>query len=158
MRVYRVEHAVSHYGPYSHFDYTNPSATERLRNALHLASITPRHPIPEEDPKLEAWTRLSLKEQQDEYIFGFASREQLLAWFDNAALRDHLHTMEFIVAEYEALDVYVGGQQVIFHKSAARIITYPILNLYAPSQPDYAVGQLQGYTLAGPSPKDAVSL
>lgn len=127
MRIYRVEHGVSHHGPYAHHDHNNPEATARLKNALYINSLSAyKHPIPEEDTLLWPWCELPLKAQQEEYIFGFASLDQLLDWFDSLELRQHLRQEGFIIAQYETENVYIGSKQVIFHRSAIRINTEPI--------------------------------
>lgn len=103
--LYRIAHPKDELGPYyglyrdqyrfddGTFDDDRPVPTEDGCNALPPGSI------------------------RSEWIFGFSSMAQLMAWFD-APRRSWLQRMGFRVEVWEADHVLRCGHQALFHKSA----------------------------------------
>lgn len=82
-----------------------------------------RHPGPESD--VPGWRALSDACQSDPYVCGFASMDQLLAWFDSEAVRGAMHELGAEVLEYEIDESHVlkGGCQVVFLKTEASLVS-----------------------------------
>jgi hypothetical protein len=80
-----------------------------------------RHPTPRRD--VPAWCNLAMENMPEamRYYCGFASTDQLLAWFDSEALRTAMNDVGITLYEYEVADEYVmhGEYQVMFRKDLA---------------------------------------
>jgi hypothetical protein len=118
MLVYRIEDATNE-GPYN-----GPLRIE-AREALPclgagICEVEARHPMPCDDIPLWDCKR------SEAMRFGFASLEQLHAWF-NAEERETLSGIGFSLATYDAGDVLPGGRQVAFNfYTAKRVSTQPL--------------------------------
>lgn len=132
--VYRIEHRESRRGPFSGPEgYYNDLA----RDVGHPDCY--RLPGPtidcgdgtEDGSELrEVWR--SRERYLGDYHFGFASRQQLVAWFTSASGRSYLAQCGFHVAAYQVArsDLLMGNHQVAFNSRAAQLIgSYDLLTL-----------------------------
>ncbi len=112
MKVFRVE-TLDGAGP-----YRNTAIGYEL---CSLHGGTANHPGPFDDRTADGNRLINFLLQNKSYFFGFASLEQLLAWFlDELEL---LAQHGFIVSVYESSQVVCGKFQVIFIKQSSPIET-----------------------------------
>ncbi len=112
MKVFRIENS-NGTGPYRH--------SEIGSELCRINSGTTNHPGPSSDKDSEGKPLCNFLWQDRSYIFGFASLEQLLAWFldELELLRSH----GFVVSVYESSQVVEGRFQVIFIRESDPIET-----------------------------------
>ena len=112
MRVFRVETTIGE-GPYRHAGVGSELCKRHCGNA--------HHPGPFDDRNVEGDRLINFLWQDRSFVFGFASLEQLLAWFveELELLAQH----EFVVSVYESSQVVYGKFQVIFIKESPSVET-----------------------------------
>ena len=112
MRVFRVETPTGD-GPYRH-TAVGYELCNRHGGTVH-------HPGPFNDRNTDGDRLISFLWQNKSYVFGFASLEQLLAWFieELELLAQH----GFIVSVYESSQFVCGKFQVIFIKESGPVET-----------------------------------
>lgn len=111
MKVFRIENSGG-FGPYRH---------DKIGSELcRIHSGTTNHPGLWSDKDTNG-KLLGFSITSSDYVFGFASLEQLLAWFieELELLAQH----EFVVSVYESSQVVCGNFQVIFIKESGPVET-----------------------------------
>lgn len=106
MLVYRVEHPLTHEGPYKHLSIRSEHTDITAKMVRKHNNDIANHPTPHND---------GLRMQNpDAYHCGFATLHAMRRWFDGYL--DELHRIGFVLAELEVLDsgVFSGRKQVIF--------------------------------------------
>jgi hypothetical protein len=120
MRVYRIEHAITHEGPYVWADSRPGTALDAMMER-HNCDIT-YHPTPRNNGMGKTW---------DEWTnprCGFPCLEWLEAWFQGWL--NPLHDLDFEIVEVEAEEYQTGIRQTIYPADKATWVrSFPITEL-----------------------------
>lgn len=152
MRIYRIEDSRG-LGPYHE---SSPMLRVWRWGAEGPFDIAGKHPSPDHDSGLRNWwlahvTRAPDEETLDAIRFGFASLEQLHAWFYNDDWFTSMDKNGFHLRIYDVSDdnVIKGRAQVIFYKDAAKLVGAESLKgLILPEQ-KFIKAPRGGYTFVG---------
>jgi hypothetical protein len=120
MKVYRFENA-NRQGPY-HYSFQRQS-TSYIYDWMRREHNNQTQPCPWDDQGMKsAWINLPGR-KADEYIFGFASMEQLTSWF-NPDEQAALTNMGAKLREFEVdpANVIIGEKQVAFIRPITALV------------------------------------
>lgn len=108
MLVYRVEHPLTHEGPYRHLSMRNEHTRITEKMVTRHNNDRYNHPTPYNDGIRNNWR---------ECCCGFSTLDSLHRWFDGYL--EELHHIGFALAKIEVPndDVAFGEKQVVFRPS-----------------------------------------
>lgn len=125
--VYRIERAADGTGP---FQNGHSCAADRHAQRKGCGCSVYDPPGPNSDYCLrDFWEMVETlyDYRKSPYIFGFASEEQMRAWFCVNARRS-LARHGYRLAVYEGRDVHFGARQVVFNNESKRLGYRPLFN------------------------------